>query len=493
MSTIRSVSPIDGSVYVERPCATGAEIEAATRAARAAQPDWAARPIAERARLCSAFVDAMLEHGDAIAVELARQMGRPVRYGGGELGGFEERARHMIGIAADALADVEPNEKAGFRRFVRRVPLGTVLTVAPWNFPFLTAVNSVVPALMAGNAVLLKHASPTLRVGERFAEAFAEAGLPDGVFHHLVMNHARTAELIGSGDVDMVCFTGSVGAGREIEQAALAATAGAAAQGTRDSDGSGDGAGGGTSSRGEGKFIPVGLELGGKDPAYVRADADLAHAIENVADGAFFNSGQSCCGIERVYAHESVFDALVDGIAGAARALVLGDPLDPETTLGPLIRPAAADFVRQQIDDAVAAGATAHVAPAAFPRDAPGSAYLAPQVLSGVDHRMSVMTDESFGPVVGVMKVSDDDEAVALMNDSPFGLTAAIWTADAEAAIALGERLETGTVFMNRCDYLDPALAWTGVKASGRGVTLSPLGYEALTRPKSFHLRTETR
>ena len=467
-STIRSVSPIDGSVFLERAVASRAEVDEAARRARAAQPGWAALPLGERARRCTAFVDAMLARADDIDVELARQMGRPVRFAGGELRGFEERARHMIAIAADALGDVDVGQKAGFRRFIRRAPLGTVLTVAPWNFPFLTTVNSVVPALMAGNAVLLKHASNTLLVGERFAEAFAAAGLPDGLFRHLVMDHAQTAALIGSGEADMVCFTGSVPGGQAIERAALDCAA-------------------------RGKFVPIGLELGGKDPAYVRADANLAHAIENVADGAFFNSGQSCCGIERVYAHESVFDALVDGIAGAARALVLGDPLDPETTLGPLIRPAAADFVRQQIDDAVAAGATAHVAPAAFPRDAPGSAYLAPQVLSGVDHRMSVMTDESFGPVVGVMKVSDDDEAVALMNDSPFGLTAAIWTADAEAAIALGERLETGTVFMNRCDYLDPALAWTGVKASGRGVTLSPLGYEALTRPKSFHLRTETR
>ena len=466
-ASIRSVSPIDGSVYVERACASADEIAAATRAARAAQPHWAALPLDERARLASAFVDAMLAHANDIDVELAHQMGRPVRFAGGELGGFEERARHMIAIAADALADVVPGEKAGFRRFVRRVPLGTVLTVAPWNFPFLTTVNSVVPALMAGNAVLLKHASHTLRVGERFAEAFAEAGLPDGVFHHLVMDHASTSALIGSGDIDMVCFTGSVPAGREIERAALAATE-------------------------HGKFIPVGLELGGKDPAYVRPDCDLAHAIENIADGAFFNSGQSCCGIERVYVHADVHDDFVAGMADAARALVLGDPLDPATTLGPLIRPAAADFVRSQIEEAVAAGATAHVDASLFERDAPGSAYLAPQVLTDVTHDMRVMTEESFGPVVGIVKVGDDDEAVRLMNDSDFGLTAAIWTADVDAAIALGERLETGTVFMNRCDYLDPALAWTGTKETGRGVTLSALGYHALTRPKSFHLRTST-
>ena len=465
--SIRSVSPIDGSVYLERDCATAAEIASATGAAREAQRRWAARPIEERGRLCTAFVEAMLADTDDIAVELARQMGRPVRHGGAELAGFEERARHMIELAAEALADVEPGEKAGFRRFIRRVPLGTVLTIAPWNFPFLTTVNSVVPALMAGNAVILKHASHTIGVGERFASAFAAAALPEGLFHHLVLDHEQSAALIGSGDIDMVCFTGSVPAGRAIERAALGA-----AENQR--------------------FIPVGLELGGKDPAYVRHDADLAHAIENIADGAFFNTGQSCCGIERIYVHADVHDAFVAGVTEAAGALVLGDPLDPATTLGPLVTPGAADFVRRQIVDAIADGATAHVDTAAFERDAPGSAYLAPQVLSGVDHAMDVMREESFGPVVGIMKVADDEEAVRLMNDSDFGLTAAIWTADEEAAIAIGERLESGTVFMNRCDYLDPALAWTGVKATGRGVTLSTLGYQALTRPKSFHLRLST-
>lgn len=461
MSRIQSISPIDGSVYIERDCATRAEVHAAATAARQAQPAWAATPIDERARLCHAFVDAMLAHSGEIDLELAWQMGRPVRHAGGELAGFEERARHMIGIAADALADVDPGDKPGFRRFIRRVPLGTVLTIAPWNFPFLTTVNSVVPALMAGNVSILKHASNTLRVGERFAEAFADAGLPEGVFQHLVLDHEQSAALIGSGAIDSVCFTGSVPAGRAIEQAAA------------------------------GRFMPVGLELGGKDPAYVRADCDLPHAIENLADGAFFNSGQSCCGIERVYVHAAVHDDFVAGVSDAARALELGNPLDASTSLGPLIRPAAADFVRDQLNAAIDAGATAHVDPAAFALDGPGSAYLAPQVLSGVDHSMSVMRDESFGPIMGIIRVEDDEEAIRLMNDSAFGLTSAIWTADVDAAIAIGDRLDCGTVFMNRCDYLDPALAWSGVKQSGRGVTLSALGFHALTRPKSFHLRTE--
>ncbi|MEP5719867.1 MAG: aldehyde dehydrogenase family protein, partial [Alphaproteobacteria bacterium] len=366
-----------------------------------------------------------------------------------------------IAIAGEALADRPAPDKPGFTRFIRRMPLGVVLVVAPWNYPYLTAVNAIVPAIMAGNAVVLKHATQTPLCGERIARAFEAAGAPDGLFQVLHLTHDQTARVVASPEIDFVAFTGSVPGGAAMEQAAA------------------------------GRFIGIGLELGGKDPAYVRADADLAHAVENVTDGAFFNSGQSCCGIERVYVHADVYDDFVSGMVDLAKGYVLGDPLDDATTLGPMVRPKAADFVRGQIAEAVQAGAQALIDPKAFPRDGAGSAYMAPQVLVGVDHAMRVMTEESFGPVVGVMKVASDDEAVALMNDSDFGLTASIWTADADAALALGGRIETGTLFMNRADYLDPALAWTGVKNSGRGCTLSPLGYDHLTRPMSFHLRTQ--
>ncbi|MEE8534487.1 MAG: aldehyde dehydrogenase family protein, partial [Kiloniellales bacterium] len=353
----------------------------------------------------------------------------------------------------------------GFTRFIRRDPLGVVLVVAPWNFPYLTAVNSVVPAILAGNAVILKHSAQTPLCAERFAEAFAAAGLPEGVFQHLHMGHAATLGLIrGAGDggagVDFAAFTGSVPAGHAVQEAAA------------------------------GRFIGLGLELGGKDPAYVRADANLDHAVENLVDGAFFNSGQSCCGIERIYVHKDLYEPFLDGFVALARAYRLGNPTERETNLGPLVRAGAADFVRGQIAEAVGQGATALVDPKTFPADEAGTPYLAPQVLVDVTHDMRVMTEESFGPVVGIMKVADDEEAVALMNDSEFGLTAAIWTSDEAAAIRLGDRVETGTWFMNRCDYLDPALAWTGVKDSGRGCSLSQVGFEQLTRPKSFHLRT---
>ncbi|HEY5597523.1 MAG TPA: aldehyde dehydrogenase family protein, partial [Kiloniellales bacterium] len=416
----------------------------------------------ERAAYCTRAVDAMLAMQDEIVPELAWQMGRPVRFGAGELRGFEERARYMTAIAESALQPLDPGAKVGFKRYIARVPLGVVFTIAPWNYPYLTAVNSIVPALMAGNTVVLKHAASTLLVAERFQKAFAAAGLPEGVFQHLVLSHEQTADIISQRLCDMVCFTGSVEGGKSMERSAA------------------------------GTFMNVGLELGGKDPAYVRPDCNLAHAVENLVDGAFFNSGQSCCGIERIYVHKKIWKDFLSGFIDLTRSYVLGNPLDQATTLGPMVRPEAADFVRKHIRAAVRAGATAHIDPGAFALDKKGSAYMAPQVLTGVNHQMSVMMEESFGPVIGIMKVSDDDEAISLMNDSPYGLTAAIWSEDVAAAEAIGQRLETGTVFMNRCDYLDPALAWTGVKDTGRGATLSRVGYEMLTRPKSFHLRTKT-
>ncbi|MDB5994096.1 MAG: betaine aldehyde dehydrogenase, partial [Pseudomonas sp.] len=443
---IQLISPVDGRVYVERQCADAAQIENALAAAASAQASWKRRPLSERAAFCSAAVDAMLSMQADIVPELAWQMGRPVRFGAGELRGFAERARHMIAIAPEVLAAIEPEPIAGFRRCIKREPLGTVLVVAPWNYPYLTAVNTLIPALMAGNSVILKHATQTLLVGERFAEAFRQANLPEGLFQNLLLDHQQTAAVIGSGRVQQVNFTGSVEAGKAMEAAAT------------------------------GRFIGMGLELGGKDPAYVRADANLEHAVENLVDGSFFNSGQSCCAIERIYVDRTIYPAFVERFVELTGQYVLGNPLDDATTLGPLVSPSAADFVRGQIAEALTLGAQALIDPKAFAADAPGSAYLAPQVLIDVTHHMSVMRDESFGPVVGIMPVTGDDEAIALMNDSAFGLSASLWTQDLAAAERLGNEIATGTVFMNRCDYLDPALAWTGVKDSGRGCTLSRLG-----------------
>jgi acyl-CoA reductase-like NAD-dependent aldehyde dehydrogenase len=459
MTTLRTISPVDGSVYVERDYATASGVEAALARAVAAQRAWRATPVPDRIRAMTVFVDAFLAHRDEIALELTWQMGRPIRYTPGECRGFEERSRMMISLAPEALEDIPVSEKAGFRRFIRRDPVGVVLVVAPWNYPYLTAVNAVVPALMAGNAVLLKHAQQTPLCSENFARAAREAGLPEGLLQALHLTHEATAALIGDRRIGHVCFTGSVAGGDAIERAAA------------------------------GRFIGVGLELGGKDPAYVRADANLDHAVENLVDGAFFNSGQSCCGIERIYVHSSLYDRFVEGAVALTKTYVLGDPTKAETTLGPMVRTSAADFVRGQIAEAKARGARALIEESAFAASRPGTPYLAPQILVDVDHGMKVMTEESFGPVVGIMKVSSDEDAIRLMNDSDYGLTAAIWTSDPDAAASIGDRIETGTVFMNRCDYLDPELAWTGVKDTGRGITLSRLGYDHLTRAKSFHLR----
>jgi len=388
-------------------------------------------------------------------------MGRPIKYAEGEVASFAARSNYMISIADEALAQVTISEKTGFDRYIKREPVGVVLVIAPWNYPLHTPINAIVPALLAGNTVILKHSSQTPLCAERIVEAFKCAGLPDGVIQYLHIDHSNTELLIKSKDISGVAFTGSVSAGEKIEQAAA------------------------------GRFIGVGLELGGKDPAYVRGDADLDYAAESTVDGAFFNSGQSCCGIERIYVHESIYDEYLSKFVSLVKQYKLGRSDDPNTTLGPLVRDSAAEFVRSQILDAMKQGATPQIDPYSFSHDKKGTAYMAPQVLTNVNHSMRVMTEESFGPVVGIMKVSSDEEAINLMNDSEFGLSAAIFSAEIEKAVELGERLETGTFFVNRCDFLDPELAWTGVKNTGRGCTLSSQGFHAFTRLKSFHIKTE--
>jgi acyl-CoA reductase-like NAD-dependent aldehyde dehydrogenase len=455
MTVLQCISPIDGSIYAERAVLSASDAEKVCATARIAQTDWAARPLAERTALVRAGVAAVGAMNEQIVPELAHMMGRPVRYGG-EFGGVEERAHHMADIAAEALADIRVADDAGFRRYIRRVPQGVVFVVAPWNYPYMTAINTVAPALIAGNTVVLKHATQTLLVGERMAQAFHEAGVPQDVFQNVFLDHDTTSALIAGRAFDFVNFTGSVGGGKAMERAAA------------------------------GTFTGVGLELGGKDPGYVMEDADLDAAVETLIDGAMFNSGQCCCGIERIYVHESLYDDFVEKAVGIVTGYKLGNPLDPETTLGPMAHVRFAAEVRAQTAEAVAAGATAHVP--TFAQD-DGGAYLSPQILTGVTHDMRVMRDESFGPVVGIMPVSGDDEAIRLMNDSDFGLTASLWTADLERAIRIGDSIETGTVFMNRCDYLDPALCWTGCKDTGRGGGLSEIGFHNLTRPKSYHLK----
>ncbi|HEX8379220.1 MAG TPA: aldehyde dehydrogenase family protein [Allosphingosinicella sp.] len=455
MNDLVCLSPVDGREYARRPLAADAEIEHALEDARRAQREWARVPLEERCAIVLRFLAAMEALNPRIVPEIAWQMGRPVRYGG-ELRSLAERVRAMAALAPEALAPLV----AGPGRSVARVPAGLVLVIAPWNYPFLTAANTIVPALLAGNAVLLKHAAQTPLAGERFAEALGAAGLPEGVFANLFLSHEQTGRLLGSGGVDHATFTGSVEGGRAVERAAA------------------------------GSFTTLTLELGGKDPAYVREDADVAAAVEGLVDGSFFNSGQSCCGVERIYVHESVWRPFLDGFVEAASAYRLGDPLDPETSLGPMASALGAEQARRQVRQAIEGGAVAHIPSQLFPADPGAGPYLMPQVLTGVDHGMALMREETFGPAVGIMAVKDDEEAVRLMNDSAYGLTASVWSRDIEAAEALAARVEAGTVFANRCDYLDPLLAWTGFKDSGRGASLGRFGFEAVTRPKSLHLRS---
>lgn len=458
MSKITCTSPIDGSIYVEKDVQSKEEIESLLNTARSAQLKWAKTDLNERISLVKAAVAKLEEMNDEIVVELAHQMGRPVRYGG-EIGGVKERTDYMCSIAEENLAPTIIESSDQFERYLAKEALGLVFVIAPWNYPYLTAINTIAPALVAGNAVVLKHASQTIMVGDRFQQAFNGAGLPEGLFTTIVSSHQLTSELLKDRAFDFVNFTGSVSGGRNIERAAA------------------------------GTFIGVGLELGGKDPAYVRADADLDAAVETLIDGAMFNSGQCCCGIERIYVDESLYDDFIEKAKNIVEGYVLGNPLESETTLGPMAHVRFANEIRGQIKDALAAGATSVIDRSIFTKDTGTDAYLAPEILINVDHSMSVMTEESFGPVVGIMKVSSDDQAIELMNDSIYGLTASIWTKDTAAAADIGSQIKTGTVFMNRCDYLDPALCWTGCKETGRGMTLSQLGYLSVTRPKSYHLK----
>lgn len=461
MTMIQNISPIDGSVYAEREAMSLEAARAVVSKARKAQKDWARRPLEDRVQLVLKGVARLNEMVAEVVPELAHMMGRPVRYGG-EFKGFNERSNYVASIAADALAPLVIEESGNFERRIEREAHGVVFVIAPWNYPYMTAINTVAPALMAGNTVIIKHAAQTLLVGERMVRAFVEAGVPEDVFINVFLDHATTSALISEGLFNFVNFTGSVEGGRAIERAAA------------------------------GTFTGLGLELGGKDPAYVMEDADLDAAVDTLMDGATFNSGQCCCGIERIYVNENLYDEFVEKSVAWVSNYKLGNPLEQETTLGPMANKRFAKVVRAQIADAVSKGAKALVDPKLFPADDGEGAYVAPQILVDVDHSMEFMTEETFGPALGIMKVRNDDEAIALMNDSKYGLTASLWTQDAARAGRIGREIETGTVFMNRADYLDPALCWTGVKETGRGGSLSILGFQNLTRPKSYHLKKVT-
>ena len=459
MSTFKTITPIDGSVYVEENLHGRNDINTVLEEAGTAQKSWQEVSLDKRKKYLQKFIDIIMSQENEISEELTLQMGRPITQSPYEVQGFKQRADYMMDIAEVNLKSHYPKEIDGYERYVEKLPLGNVCILSPWNYPFLTSVNVLIPSLLAGNSVILKHSAQTPLVALRYKKAFEEAGLPKGLFSILYLNHENTASLLADERVDGVFFTGSVNGGLAVQESI------------------------------KDKFIPCGLELGGKDPAYVRSDANVNNAAENLVDGSFFNSGQSCCGIERIYVHEDVYDTFVEKFVEVTKTYKLGNPFDKDTNLGPMVKTSASDYVRNQIKEAVNKGAKSLVDESLFPQSKEGTPYLSPHVLVDVDHSMAVMKDESFGPVVGIMKVSSDDEAIKLMNDSEYGLTASIWSTNFDVAKKLSSKIETGTVFLNRCDYLDPGLAWTGVKNTGRGVSLSAFVYDSVTRLKSINFR----
>ena len=459
MSIQKTITPIDNSVYLERPLSTQTEIDDVIENSKKSFQSWKSTSIDDRIKIINKFIDNLIALKPEVSKEICWQIGRPISQCGNELRGFEERSRHMVEIAKESLRDIPATKNDEFDNYIYKSPLGVIFVMAPWNYPIITATNTIVPALLAGNTIVIKHSSQTPRCAELISQAFENTGLPEGVFQFVHTDHQACEKIISDPRIAHVVFTGSVRGGQEVKKYI----------GTR--------------------FINVGLELGGKDPAYVRSDADLNHAVENLVDGAMFNSGQSCCGIERIYVDQSIYKDFIDGFKTITEQYKLGDPSQEDTNLGPVVRLSAANFIRSQISEAEKQGAKRLIDESKFSIAKDDNCYIAPQVMIDVDHSMRFMMEETFGPAVGIMPVKDQQEAKQLMNDSPYGLTASIWTKDVDFAKDFGREIETGTFFMNRCDYLDPALAWTGVKDTGVGCSLSVLAFDQFTRPQSFHMR----
>ncbi len=451
-------NPYTGDLAASVEPTTPAQLEAVLDKARAAHRALRAMTVPQRVQLVLRACEAMERRAGEIALDITRQMGKPLSQARGEVGGMAGRLRHMASIAEEALADVVLPPKDKFERRIAKEPLGVVLDLPAWNYPLLTAVNAVVPAVLAGNSVVLKHSPRTPLCAGHFERAFVEAGAPEGTVQAIFLDYAGTEKLVGDPRIDHVLFTGSVLGGHKIQAAA------------RD------------------RFLHVGLELGGCDPAYVAEDCDLGPTVENIVDGALYNAGQSCCAVERVYVHRSLYSKFIEAVEPLVRGYVLGNPEVDSTTLGPIAQPWHPAQLEALVADAARRGAQVVTGGRATQVDGRGR-FFQPTLLTGVAAEARVMSEESFGPLLPISPVDSDEEALARMNASRLGLTASVWTQDRDRADSLARRLECGTVYMNRCDSLDPALPWSGVKDSGRGVTLSALGFDALTRPKALHYR----
>ncbi|KAL4985123.1 Aldehyde/histidinol dehydrogenase [Aspergillus falconensis] len=459
---VRTLSPSTGKVLFEHPGATVEQVRQIAQASEDAFLTYRELSLGQRKAIVVKALEIIDSNKETLAHELSTQMGRPISYTAGEIDTMRKRANYLLDQAEDALKSIPGQEENGFKRLVKKAPVGPVLLATAWNYPYLITINALVPALLAGNTVILRPSPQTPLVGNRLLECFEKGGLPKNVLQVVHLGAWEVLdEVVKIPQIKLVSFVGSTQGGLRLRQATA------------------------------GRILPLNLELGGNDPAYVRADADLAYTAAQVVDGAVFNSGQSCCSIERIYVHVDVHDAFVAEVQKELANYKLGDPLDKATTTGPVISHQAVKNIQAHIDDALSRGAVDSTPNNPTFENLPSEgSFIAPRVLTNVSHDMRVMREETFGPVVPIMKVQSDDEAVALMNDSDYGLTASVWTKDIKAGEDLIERIEAGTVFINRCDYPSPDLAWVGWKNSGLGCSLGPQAFDAFYKLKSFHIRT---
>ncbi|KAI1352355.1 aldehyde dehydrogenase [Xylaria sp. FL0043] len=461
VETITTISPTTNEPILSRTGVSASDLEEIPRVAEEAFKTWRETSLTDRTIIVKKALALLEKQKDQLAEEITVQMGRPISYTGAEITTALKRADYLVKISEDTLKDTPGEPEKGFKRFIRKVPVGPVLVIFAWNYPYLILVNSLIPALLAGNTVILKPSPQTPTIAEHVTKAFNEAGLPAGVLQYFHCGSPLIMEsLVRNPKVALICFTGSVAGGLAVQKAA--------------SD----------------RIVNVGLELGGKDPAYVRGDVDLDWAAAEIVDGSIFNSGQSCCALERTYVDEKVYDAFIEATQKVLKSYKVGDPLEKETQIGPVISKRAKETIEAHIKDALEKGAKdATPDNPTFSSLPTRGNFVKPTLLTDVNHTMTVMKEETFGPVIPVMKVSGDDEAIELMNDSEFGLTASIWTKDTDKGYELAQRVEAGTVFVNRADFPSPDLAWTGWKNSGKGVTLSRYGFDQFVKLKSFHLK----